>query len=126
MARRGGTARFRCTEPDCTEVAFYEYTSNADYGRLSREQKARPWQCSRHRNPEQLITPDQRVRTVVLIADKSKRFPDPTTLFWRRDGDADVGSGFLFGPGFKAHADDFPEGSRITITITADVASEGT
>lgn len=113
MARRGGTARFRCPTDDCTEAAFYEYSSNADYARLYR---------GRHRNPEQLLTPSNPTRTVVLTADSSKRFPELDKLFWREDDAADVGSGYTFGPGFSAHADDFPKGSRLVITITADVA----
>lgn len=121
VARRGGTARFRCAEDGCTEAAFYTYTSNADYARLHREQRDRPWQCSRHRNPEQLLTPANTTRSVVLTAEKSKRFPDLTTLFWRVGDAADVGSGYTFGPGFKAHADDFPEGTRLVITVTAEV-----
>lgn len=123
MARRGGTARFRCATEGCTEAAFYDYSSNADHARLHREQKARPWLCSRHRNPEQLLTPTNTSRTVVLTAERSKRFPDLTKLFWREQGDPDVGSGYTFGPGFKAHADDFPEGSRLVITITADLST---
>jgi hypothetical protein len=124
MARRGGTARFLCPEEGCTEAAFYNYSSNAAYARLCREQRQRPWKCSRHRNPEQVLTPANTTRTVVLIADRSKRFPDLTQLFWRVDGDADVGSGYLFGPGFSAHADDFPKGSRLVITVTADLAQQ--
>jgi hypothetical protein len=125
VARRGGTARFRCAESGCTEAAFYDYSSRADYARLHREQVERPWKCTRHRNPEQVLTPTNTTRTVVLTAEKSKRFPDLTKLFWREGDDADVGSGYTFGPGFRAHADDFPEGSRLIITITADVAKEG-
>ncbi|HET7406246.1 MAG TPA: hypothetical protein VFJ21_03805 [Mycobacteriales bacterium] len=105
---------------------FYDYNSRADYARLHREQAERPWKCSRHRNPEQVLTPTNTTRTVVLTAEKSKRFPDLTRLFWREDDAADVGSGYTFGPGFKAHADDFPEGSRLVITVTAEVAADAT
>lgn len=120
-SRRGGTARFRCAEDGCVEAVFYDYNSNADYARMHKAHTAHPWKCSRHRNPEQVLTPTNTARTVVLTAERSKRYPELTKLFWREDGEADVGSGFTFGHGFKAHADDFPEGSRLTITITAEM-----
>ncbi|GAA0720209.1 hypothetical protein GCM10010199_25560 [Dactylosporangium roseum] len=36
-------------------------------------------------------------------------------MYWLPEGGTS-GSGFTFGPGFKAHADDFPEGTRLVIT----------
>ena len=46
-------------------------------------------------------------------------------LFWRAEG-AGAGSGFTFGPGFNAHATDFPEGTRLVVTAQIEpVEAEG-
>jgi hypothetical protein len=125
MARRGGTRSIQCAEDGCTEYAHYSYTSNADYGRLMQEQRRRPFMCSRHRNPEQVLTPTNRERTVTLTAARSKRYPNlGDQLFWLEPGHDDVGSGYMFGPGFSAHANDFPEGTRIVIRVTVEEDSE--
>lgn len=121
MAKYGGNKSFQCGEEGCNEWALYSYSSRADYARLVQEQKRRPFMCSRHRNPEQLMTPTNSHRTVVLSAERSKRFPNlGDKLFWLEPGHEDVGSGYMFGPGFSAHADDFPEGSKIVIDIRVE------
>lgn len=122
--RYAGNVRVICPGDDgrCTEVAFYGVSTLADRKQLATDQKRRPWKCSRHRNPEQLLTPANTEVSHVLIADRSKRFPDLTDkLFWREESADDVGSGYTFGPGFSAHADDFPEGTRIVITVRAEM-----
>lgn len=125
MARRGGTRTIQCAEDGCSEWAHYSYSSNADYARLMQEQKRQPFKCSRHRNPEQLMTPTNTERTVVVSAQRSKRFPNlGDKLFWLEPGHDDVGSGYIFGPGFSSHADDFPEGTRLVINIRVEMPEE--
>jgi hypothetical protein len=124
-SRYAGTMRVVC--PDCNESTFYSVSTLADRKRIHANQKRSPWKCSRHRNPEQLLTPTNTKRTHVLIADRSKRFPDLTdSLFWREESADDVGSGYMFGPGFSAVADDFPEGARIVITARVELPADTT
>lgn len=125
-SRYAGTVPLRCPEDGCTESAFRTVSTLADRREVAADQKRRPWKCSRHRNPEQLLTPTNLERTHVLIADRSKRFPTLTdNLFWREESADDVGSGYMFGPGFSAHADDFPKGARIVITARVELPEVG-
>jgi hypothetical protein len=119
--RYAGNMRVICPAEGCTEITFYAVSTLADRRRIAADQKRRPWKCSRHRNPEQLLTPTNTELTHVLIADRSKKFNLPDSLFWREWGADDVGSGYMFGPGFSAHADDFPEGARIVITVSVEL-----
>jgi len=123
-SRYAGTVTFRCPGDGCTETAFRTVSTLADRRRAAEDQQRRPWKCSRHRNPEELLTPTNTERTHVLIADRSKRFDLPNSLFWRPEGADDVGSGYMFGPGFSAHADDFPEGARIVITARVELPED--
>lgn len=121
--RYAGNVRVVCPGDDgrCTEVTFYAVSTLADRKRIHAGQRERPWKCSRHRNPEQLLTPTNTEVSHVLIADRSKRFDLPDKLFWREESADDVGSGYMFGPGFSSHADDFPEGARIVITVRVEL-----
>jgi hypothetical protein len=122
--RYAGTKVVRCpgvNDQGCTETTFYNVSTLADRKRIAADQRERPWKCSRHRNPDELLTPSNTEVSHILIADRSKRFDLPDHLFWRKEGADDVGSGYMFGPGFSAHADDFPEGTRIVITVRAEI-----
>lgn len=52
---------------------------------------------------------------MVLVAGKSKKYPNLAGLFW------DDGSGFTHGTGYKAYADDFPPGTRLIITARIEL-----
>lgn len=121
-SRYAGTMRITCT--DCTESTFYQVSTLADRQRIAANQKRNPWRCKRHRNPEQLLSPTNTDRTHVLTAERSKKFPDLTGLFWRDQNAADAFSGYTYGPGFSAIADDFPEGARIVITYHVELPEE--
>jgi hypothetical protein len=121
-SRYAGTMRVVCPGEGCPESTFYNVSTLEDRRRVAANQKRSPWKCKRHRNPEQLLTPTNTERTHVLIADRSKRFPDLTdSLFWREESADDVGSSYMFGPGFSAVADDFPKGARIVITARVEL-----
>jgi hypothetical protein len=49
-------------------------------------------------------------RQIDFTAGKSKNYPELKELFWN------TGSGFIYGSGYKAFADDFPEGTILRIT----------
>ena len=120
-SRYAGTVRVICPADDCTESTFYNVSTLADRKRIAANQKRSPWKCKRHRNPDELLTPTNTERTHILYAARSKRFPDLTGLFWREESADDAGSGYMFGPGFSAIADDFPEGARIVITARVEM-----
>lgn len=121
MARRGGTARFRCAQADCTEHAVYDYSSRADYDRLAEDKRKHPWRCTRHRNPEELLGAENLTTTKVLVATPSDRV-DSDALFWH-DGNR-LGSGLTYGDGYKAFASDFPPGTRLVITARIELPEE--
>lgn len=77
------------------------------------------YRCTRHRNPDEVLSGEVPTRTRTLIASRSTRYNLPKNLFWFEEG-TETGSGFVYGPGFKAYADDFPEGTRLTITAQID------
>lgn len=112
------TLRKVCADDGCQESAFWDFSSQRERREHCQREQGRPWRCTRHSKPNEVLTPSNPTRQVVLTAEKSRRFPNLTKLFWREAGAADVGSGFTFGPGFKAFADDFPEGTRLVITLT--------
>ena len=110
MARRKQTVPVHCHEPGCKEHSFYEADSNTDAFRIRREYGDN-WMCTRHSQPGALLTPANLVRTTRKVA---REIPDRPLLkgklFW--DGD----SGFTFGDGYKAFAQDFPPGTVIEVT----------
>lgn len=127
MARRERTAVIRCAEPGCRDNARYAYSSQREYGEIMQSQQRYPYKCTRHHNPDSVLRPDNTSTTHVLVA--SKVFhkgpydaePAPLRgLFWLLEG-SDHGSGFVFGPGFNAHADDFPEGTRLVVTTRIEL-----
>lgn len=127
MARER-TRVVRCAEIGCHETTFYTYTSQREYADLTRDQQRRPYKCTRHRAPEEVLRPDNLERQHVLVASRvpfrssrpgaSEWLPG---LFWLEEGKESGGSGFVFGPGFKAHASDFPEGTRLVVTARVEL-----
>lgn len=115
MSRRQYDIRFKCAEEGCRE----HYWSTASTRKEERETRSHyakhPWRCTRHRKPEEVLSASNRERTTILTAGKSKQFPELPDLFW------DDGSGFEFGPGFKAYARDFPPGTRLIITARIEL-----
>lgn len=105
-----------CAADGCTESAWWDEMTVEERQDLAKRLARDPWRCTRHSQPEAVLGLGNRRRAVTFTAERSKRFPELTKLFWREDGRDDVGSGFMFGPGFKAFADDFPEGTRIVVT----------
>ena len=118
MAR--ATNRYPCAEQNCHEVGFFDYDTKTRAREHARELHNRGgWRCTRHTKPDEVLSPTNTTRIATLSAERSKRYPDlGAKLFWREEGREFEGSGFTFGPGFKAWADDFPEGTTITTTTT--------
>jgi hypothetical protein len=120
MPRRKITHRSKCTFEGCKETGWYEFSNQREY-RLAYE-RLKAWRCVRHTRPEEVLTEDAQVRTGTLVATRVKAaFGDGYLdgLFWKGDGRA-AGSGLTYGPGFKAYASDFPEGTRLTVVARVD------
>jgi hypothetical protein len=77
--------------------------------------------CVRHLD-ENVLGIGKRELSSVFVASKvrynEERFLDG--LFWIKEGETS-GSGFIFGAGFRAFADDFPEGTRLEVTAKVEV-----
>jgi hypothetical protein len=139
VSRRERTTTVRCAQPACGATTFYTFTSQREYGEIHQRQQRTPWRCTRHDRPDEVLRPDQPAITKVLVASRVRnsryerdladyeaavarrspfaRKPDEFIdgMYWLPEGGGH-GSGFLFGPGFKAHATDFPEGTRLVVT----------
>ncbi len=120
MATRERTVTHVCAEPGCNETRFFIYTSQRQYAEIAADQQRRPFRCSRHDEPDQVLRPDNLSRSTALIATRIR-----DRLYWLPEGRTSGGSGFSFGPGFKAHADDFPEGARLVVEARVDLDGAG-
>lgn len=105
-----GTVRFKCGHEGCNEFAIYDTYDRKHSIELQKRYGNGKWRCSRHSHPEEVLSLTNLSRTKVLTA-----FKEPSGLYW---GQEKGSSGFTFGPGFKAYADDFPEGTIIEIIAT--------
>ena len=112
-----------CAESGCRETAWYEYPNLTEYREGVTRHKG--WKCTRHENPERNLRPGNESAAVTLTAVRVPKrgyrgegIPGEflNGLFWREEGRERGSSGYTFGPGFNAHASDFPEGTRLVIT----------
>lgn len=150
MARREYFGRYPCAEPTCRERADFVYTLRREQVESAAYYAKNPWRCTRHYKPNEVLGLDNREIRVELTASRVRsssydrdvanyerlmagpmsawspyppRKPDPRReyldgLFWLGGG---FDSGFTHGPGFKAFAKDFPEGTKIHIVVTVEV-----
>ena len=119
MAKREWSLRKPCVHPGCTEVARYTYATRRDL-ETSYEIK-HEFRCTRHSKPAEVLSVENMTTEVVMVSKKSDGCGDH--LFWERNG-------FQHGPGFKAWANDFPEGTRLIVTAriefpNAEFSGEG-
>lgn len=125
MASRERTTSIKCADPGCTDHAHYTYRSQREYAEIHAYQREHPYECTRHRDRHEVLRPDNTERTQVLIATKvpNHRGGYLPGLFWVPEGGR-PGSGFTYGPGYKAHADDFPEGTRLIVTARIELPTD--
>lgn len=114
MARREWALRKPCVHPGCTEVARYTYATRRDL-ETSYELK-HDFRCTRHSKPAEVLSAENTATEVVMVSKKSDGCGDH--LFWERNG-------FQHGPGFKAWANDFPEGTRLIVTARVEFPNGG-
>lgn len=115
MAQREYRSVFTCAETGCREAQYLVHDLRADQAAADRRQREKPFKCSRHAKPEQNLRPDNQSTQFVYVVTRK-----PTGLYWVTEGNVS-GSGYSFGPGFNAHADDFPEGTRLIVSAQIEV-----
>ena len=119
MSRRRVTAIARCAKPGCLETAYFEYDSQRERAEAEKRRAESPWRCTRHLREDEVLSPANLERVAVLTAAKVFYQGKPIKgLFWKGPG---LNSGLTIGPGFKAFADDFPEGTQLVITARVDL-----
>lgn len=97
------TARGRCQWDGCTETFFVTDLTSSERVEI----ESRPWYCVRHTNADEVLSPKSTERRFMAVATPSEIADG---LFWGGR------SGFIYGPGFKAYAKDFPAGTIIEVT----------
>ena len=100
----------RCGVKGCKNGAHYEAQNQKEAREIIEQYGNGKYRCAKHTNPEKLLSLDRKKITSIQIAEKSKKYPNLDGLYWND------GSGFIFGPGFKAFADDFPAGTKLIVT----------
>ncbi|OBC14076.1 hypothetical protein A5784_30710 [Mycobacterium sp. 852013-50091_SCH5140682] len=100
-------------------ITNYEY--KRDYAdAVRREAGQPPWKCSRHANPEQVLSVHN-LEVTHVTEPSAEEFSDRTGnligTYWGS-------SGYIWGPGFRAWSKDFPPGTQLVITARA-VLPEG-
>jgi hypothetical protein len=110
MSKRDKTMRVFCGHEGCREMGFYSYQNRKEYLNLESKYGQGKWQCVRHTQPNEVLSKENLKTQKTVICGRSKTYPDLKELFW------DDGSGFIYGTGYKAFANDFPEGTKLIIT----------
>ena len=134
MARREYRNTFTCAEPGCHDTQFYVHDRRADQDAACKRQAEHPYRCTRHADPDRNLRPGNESTRRVLVASKVRAYQDPRRpeqeprwldgLYWHEEGSERGGSGFTHGPGFNAHASDFPEGTRLVVTAQIEIPQE--
>lgn len=102
------TVRVKCGHEGCNEFALYEADNKADANRIWETYGGGKWRCSRHNRPDEVLSA---TNTQTLCTMKVFEFPHGK--FWGTDK---ASNGFIYGPGFKGFATDFPAGTIIEVT----------
>jgi hypothetical protein len=104
----------KCSYEGCTEYGHYSADSRREYIELCKRYST--WACVRHRCPKEVLSESNSLlessQTVVVL---------PSGKYWTTDATSKPGSGFQYGPGFKAFADDFPVGTKLIITARIEL-----
>ena len=119
MSRREYTIRLICANEGCRETSFAVADTRREEDEIRSRYARNPYRCTRHMNPDKVLSPDNRELTSVAIAGPSKKYPELTQLYW--DGDEFLTSGLTTGPGFKAFAGDFPAGTKLIVTARIEL-----
>ena len=118
MARKQHVITIKCSVSGCNECVHYSYDTVRDY----KNSFNRTWTCIRHTNPETILSLTNLKTSEELLCKVLYTSFDPNKVlgkFWqgsKKRGTDKCDSGFQYGNGYKAYAEDFPEGTVIKIT----------
>ena len=95
------TSHVQCHYPGCAKTGFFEYITRREQSQgFAQRQK---WLCNRHAYIDTLLTAQNLIRTHVVESKEENGH-----RYWGN-------SGYVYGPGFNAYADDFPAGTKLTV-----------
>lgn len=123
MARQTPITTLVCTVEGCRERVHYSYANLSEQREATRLRRGEKFLCSRHRKPEEVLAPDNLTREIVHESKWGEGTYIQDKLFWAIDG-GKPSNGFLFGPGFKAYAADFPLGTKVIVTARVVLPDE--
>lgn len=115
MSRRDWPLRFSCKHPGCTEHVTYRYDTRRDLAQsfeLKHYGGEKGWRCTRHAKPAEVLSVENIATTCEM------------TIREEAHGKYFGSSGFVFGPGFKAFAADFPAGAKLIVTARIELPTE--
>lgn len=98
-----------CTHEDCKEFSITNHRTQKEMREY--ESTKRKWTCNRHSYPEEVLSIDVN-STIQVLTVESNEYGQ----YWRISGAKKLSSGFQFGNGYKAWADDFPIGTKLKVT----------
>lgn len=110
MARREYKLQKRCAHEGCTEIGRWTYETARDLASSYENRNA--YRCVRHSDPGSVLSAENKITEAVMTCVFSERAQG---LFWNGK------SGLHTGPGFKAWASDFPEGTRLIVTARIEM-----
>jgi hypothetical protein len=119
MARREVTSRRKCRDESCPAVQTWFYASQREADESARYYVQHPYACPKHSTPDENVTGDRPATHIVYVAHGPHGIRREAG--WYPEGDDVHWTKYLSGPGFKAFADDFPAGTRLTVTVTAEL-----
>lgn len=116
MSRRPYFIRLQCAESGCGETGFYEADTRAEEREIRVRLRDRPWRCVRHTRPGEVLSSSAPIKSHRLVVREERH-----GKFWREETAEKGGSGFAYGPGFKAFAKDFLPGTRLIVTARVEL-----
>ena len=109
-----------CYHHDCKEWTVYTYNTKKEYDKACKRHHNKDWFCLRHSSPNEILSSTNNKTCEILICKQLDH-----GKYWQRienSGTEKCQSGFQSGNGYKAWADDFPEGT--ILKITAEILKE--
>jgi hypothetical protein len=106
----------KCAEQPCPEKVTYHHQTRADEAASLKSQQESPWKCTRHSRPDEVLGRGRETLAgVMTVTFRPEARSWEPSLIWTGPGFPFV-SDEISGPGFRAFAGDWPEGTRLEIT----------
>jgi hypothetical protein len=115
--RRTYDLHIKCSDSECHEYSNYAYDTRKEYTEGVKRNKT--WTCVRHMNPNSVLSKTNTNTSETLVCIRKQFSENSFGQFWQllKDvGTEKLQSGFQYGNGYKAWADEFPEGTKLVVT----------